>query len=136
MTLNNILLLKDFKHKQNLDYINQLWRAIMSMDILEVYTLLKDDYNYNTLTRTEFVSALDSKFKKHKVLGDTEFYLNLNQCYQCHKDEIICVFVGLDSGIGLSLYFEIKHAQIAGIQFCNSYGKVEDLSNYYDWDEN
>ncbi|MDT8413860.1 MAG: hypothetical protein RQ735_00660 [Flavobacteriaceae bacterium] len=133
--MNDILLLEDFKHKQNLDSINLLWRALMSMDILEVYTLLKDDYSYNKLTRTEFVSFLDGKFKKHKVLGDSEFYLSLHECYKCHEGEIICQFVGLDSGIGLGLYFDIKNAQIAGIQFCDAYGQVEDLNEYYNWDE-
>jgi len=133
--MKDILLLEDFEHKQNLDSINLLWRAIMSMDILEVYTLLRDGYDYNKLTRTEFVNVLDSKLKKHKVLGDCEFYLSLIECYKCHKSEIICQFVGLDSGIGLGLYFDIKNAQIVGIQFCDAYGKVEDLGNYYNWNE-
>ena len=133
--LNRLLHLYDFEHKSDLDSINLLWRALMSMDILEIYILLQDDYNYFDLTKTEFVNLLDNKFKKHKFLGDSEFYLILNECFKCHKDEIVCEFVGLDSGIGLGLYFEIKHTQIAGIQFCDAYGKVEDLSNYYNWDE-
>ena|SRR5690606_3744312 len=133
--MKDILLLEDFGHKQNLDSINLLWQAIMSMDILEVYASLKDEYDYNKLKRIEFVKILDSKFKKHKALGDSEFYLSLNQCYKCHEGEIICQFVGLDSGIGLGLYFDIKNKQIAGIQFCDAFGKVEGLSNYYNWNE-
>ncbi len=133
--LKRLLHLYDFEQKPDLDSINLLWRALMSMDILEVFTLLKDDYDYNKLTRTEFVNFLDSKFKKHKVIGDSEFYLSLNECYKCHEDEIICQFVGLDSGIGLSLYFDIKKAHLVGIQFCDAFGKVEDLSKYYNWDE-
>ncbi|MDG1729056.1 MAG: hypothetical protein P8I04_04190 [Algibacter sp.] len=120
---------------KNIDSTNRLWLAIMSMDIIEVFTLLKDEYNYFTLTKIEFVKLLDDKFKKHGIIGDTEFYLKLNACLSCHKDEIICSFVGLDSGIGLGLYFKFKNNNLKGLEFCDAYGKVEDLNDYYNWED-
>ncbi|MBF8149269.1 hypothetical protein ITJ86_05140 [Winogradskyella sp. F6397] len=133
IVINDILKLEDFKHKKNLDEINLLWRAIMTMDIIEIYVLLPENLNYFGLTKTEFVKQLDNKFKKHRFLEDEAFYLTINKCFKCHKDEMICEFVGLESAIGLSLYFEIKNSKLAGLQFCDAYGKIEDLDAHYDW---
>lgn len=129
----NILILEHFEYKQNLDDINLLWHAIMRMDILEIYNLLRDEYNYFSLTKNGFTELLDTKLKKHQFLGDDEFYLTLNECRKCHKNEIICEFVGFTSGIGLSIYFEIKNSELIGLQFCDAYGKIEDLDHHYDW---
>lgn len=40
--------LEDFKHKKSLDEINLLLRAIMTIDIIEVYVLLPENLNYLT----------------------------------------------------------------------------------------
>ena len=107
MTLNSVLYISDIKKNNQLDYINQVWHAIMSLDIIELYSILDDRISYNNLNKEQFVKLLDNKLKKHKQLGDKEFYLDLVECQKCHEGEIICQFVGLDSGIAFGLFFNI-----------------------------
>ena len=130
MPLNSILLKSDIINKQNLDYINQIWFAIMGMDIIDLYVLLDDRVNYGDLTKQQFIEKLDIKFKKHTQICDEEFYLNLIECHKDHKGEIICEFVGIESGINLGVYFEIEDDQLVGLYFCECFGGVEDLDNY------
>ena len=80
--------------------------------------------------KQQFVEKLDLKFNKHKQICDEEFYLNLIECYKDHKGEIICEFVGLQSGINLGIYFKFKDGHLAGLYFCECFGGVEDLDNY------
>ena len=130
-----MLELENFKYKNNLDEIDELLLAIMTMDILEIYSLLNEDLNFFEFSKIEFIKTIHNKFKKHQLLGDEELYLNLNECYKCHENETICEFVGLDSGIGMSLYFQLERSKLIGVSFCDCYGKIEDLSSYYNWDK-
>jgi len=127
MNWNSILQLSEVAHKDNLDHINLLWRAIMSMDIIEIYTLLHDNIQYNGYTRIEFVKVIDSKFKKHRDYGDTQLYLDLLECPKCHKNKIICSFIGTESFVGFSLYFEIENSEIISIDTCSFYGDIENI---------
>ena len=125
--------LKDFKIKKNNDLISKLWRAIMDMDIIEVYTLLPEDIIFQNLTKKGFIELLDEKFRKHKIIGDDELYVHLLEGNKKHKDELICQFVGVESGINLGIFLEYEKEQLKGIQFCECFGGVEDLNEYYDW---
>jgi len=132
MNWNSILNKKDIQSNTSLDAINQLWLAIMSMNIIDVYTLLNSKIDFGNLTKTQFVKKLDIKFDKHKQIEENEFYLNLIECHKDHKGEIICEFVGTNSGINLGIFFEIKNKQIAGLHFCECFGGVEDLDSSFD----
>ena len=129
MKINSILQTKDFSKNAELDHINQLWRAIMNMDLIELYWLLNDKTNFGGLSKQQFVEILYAKIEKHKKIGDREFYLDLIECHNQHKHEIICEFVGLESGINLGIYFKIEGEKLTRLQFCECFGRVEDLDD-------
>ncbi|MEM0519582.1 hypothetical protein [Aequorivita flava] len=115
------------------DHLNEVWFAIMTMDILEIASLIGDEVNFYESSKQEFLEILDDKFRKHKILKDEQFYLNITNCFKIHKDEIVHEFVGIESGINLGLIFDIKDCRITGIKFCNCFGGIFDLDNYYNW---
>ena len=129
MKFNSVLYFNEINYKSHLDYINLIWYAIMSMDIIAVYTVLNDNLDFGNLTKTQFVKKLDIKFEKHKQIEDEELYLDLIACHKKHQGEIICEFVGTNSGINLGIYFEINNNELIGLHFCECFGGVEDLDN-------
>jgi len=85
MKINSILQTKDFSKNTDLDHINQLWRAIMNMDVIDLYGLLIDRIDFGDLSKRQFVEILYAKIQKHKKIGDREFYLDLIECVKLHK---------------------------------------------------
>lgn len=125
--LNEILYLSDFPKHKPLDEINLIWKAIMSMDLIELYTVLNPNIEYTNSTKTGFMKWLDDKFRKHQSIKDEEFYLNLLECPKCHKGEIICEFVGVSSGINFGLYFEFEEGKVISIDRCSFYGDIDTI---------
>lgn len=130
---NDIQLIKDIRGTESLDEINTIWYSIMRMDIIDLYLSLNDTIQFGELSKNQFLALMQEKFRKHKILGDTEFYLHLIECFKIHSGEIICEFVGIESGINLGLVFDFEGSHITGVQFCNCFGGIEDLNGYYDW---
>ncbi|WP_420378805.1 hypothetical protein [Gilvibacter sp.] len=124
---NSILNLSDIAQRDDLDHINQIWKTIMSMELVDLYVLLNDEMDFEGLNCKEFIANLSVRFDKHRAIEDEEFYLNLLECPECHKGEIICEFVGVTSGINFGLYFVFENNEIVGVQHCRFYGDIDDI---------
>lgn len=114
--------LNDF-NTDNLEEVAAIWVAIMSMDVSLLYYMLDDSIDYEDIGKIKFIQKLTDRFEKHKTLGDSEFYLDLDCCKSCNCEQPVCKFVGNHSQKHFALYFDIQHECIVDIYHCNFYGK-------------
>ncbi|MBZ0328282.1 MAG: hypothetical protein K8F54_11795 [Altibacter sp.] len=133
MYLPKVLYPEELLPNKRADHINQVWHAIMSMNIIEVAEALVDEVEFHESSKEEFLEMLSDRFRKHRILKDEKFYLNITHCFKIHKDEIIHEFIGMESGINLGLIFDITKDRITGVKFCNCFGGIFNLDNYYHW---
>lgn len=117
-----MMTLSDFKISKQEDGIINIFKAIMAMNTYDLYLLLDDEIDYEDIGKDPFVDKLDEHFNKHRIYGDTEFYLDLDFCKGCNCEKPVCKFIGNHSNLHFALFFEIKENQIVDIYHCNWYG--------------
>lgn len=110
--------------KKTKDEITNIWLAIMKMDIYELNLLLDEDIDYEDLGKVKFIEKLNENFNKHKIYGDSEFYLDLDICEGCNCNKPVCKFIGNHSNFHFALFFEVKENQLLDIYHCNWYGDI------------
>jgi hypothetical protein len=130
MKQNTMLSVNDLMGNDELDYINSIWSSIMKMETGFINILLKDHIDYENIGKDKFVEKLNETFNKHKTLGDSEFFLDLNYCNECNCNTPVCKFVGNVSGKHFALIFEMKDEEISDIYHCNSYGDNNFLDSF------
>ena len=116
---------KDLEQEKKLDYINQIWLAIMQMNVYGLQKLLENEIDYEDIGKIKFIEKLGDTFNRHRTLGDSEFYLDLDRCRSCNCDLPVCKFVGNNSGNHFALFFELKKEEIIDIYHCTWYGDVD-----------
>lgn len=113
--------IEDLKKNISLDYINQIWMAIMQMDSFGLNDLLDNNIDYEDIGKANFIEKLNDRFNEYKTWGDSELYIDLGSCNYCNKDKAICKFSGNNSGETFALFFEIHKGEITDIYHCNYY---------------
>ena len=68
--------LSDFELQTKPDPIVSIWKAIMAMDVIELYSLLDDKIDYENIGKGQFVEKIHKTLETFKSLGDNELYLN------------------------------------------------------------
>jgi len=115
--------IKDFNDEDQLDYINQIWLAIMEMNSFALEMLLDAKIDYEDIGKDKFIEKLYDRFQEHRTWGDSELLLDFDSCNGCNCNQPVCKFIGNYSGKTFALYFEIKNEKINDIYHCNWYGK-------------
>ena len=105
--------------KDTKDEMVKIWLAIMRMDYHSLWFLLDETIDYQDIGKFNFIEILKLRFLRHKELGDTELYLDMDYCKGCNRHEPVCTFLGNNSGLYFSLYFEITKGKITDIYHCN-----------------
>jgi len=114
--------LKDFKTTVQEDNLVHIFISIMNMDPTLLHQLLEDNINYEDIGKQLFIDKLSERFNKHKIYGDTEFYLDIDFCKGCSCDNPVSKFIGNNSKLHFALFFQIEENKIIDIYHCNWYG--------------
>jgi len=114
--------LSDFELQTKPDPIVSIWKAIMAMDVIELYSLLDDKIDYENIGKGQFVEKIHKTLETFKSLGDNELYLNFSYCNSCVNNCPVVVFIGNKSWRCFSLRFETENNKIIDIYHCNWFG--------------
>jgi hypothetical protein len=131
--IRSIVIVEDILKSKHLDETNLIWSAIMRMDIIDVYKSLENTLFVNP-EKQAFLEVLDVRFKKHRFLKDEGYCLKLFDCNKLHKNEVLCEFIGCETGLGMTLFFEHINGKVRNISFCNCYSNIETLNKDYGWE--
>lgn len=128
---------RNLKKRESLDQIQKFWLAIMSMDVIEFFSLLKEDINLFGYSHQSFTEELHRKFYAHNFFGDNELVLQVNKETEANRDFIDCDFIGVETGFSTVLRFYYFNRRISGISFMNAnFGwDIENVFDLYSFDE-
>jgi len=125
-----MLKLQDLDKLTELDNINSVWLAIMSMNTGLLEQLLDDSIDYEDIGKKAFIEKLNDRFNNHKTYGDSELILDLDHCKSCNCDSPVSKFVGNHSGKHFALYFDLINGNITDIYHCKWYGNMDFLDSF------
>ncbi len=114
--------LKDFESvRKNDDFVN-IFIAVMHMNTSRLYELFDNDIDYADVGKNKFIDMLNETFRKHKICGDSEFYLDLDYCLGCNCNLHVCKFIGNNSNLHFTVFFAMSNGEITDIYLCKWYG--------------
>lgn len=109
--------------------------AIMEMNILDIYLIIRDNrIDTELYLMDEFTSKLDEMFLIHKINRDHELVLTIYDQDIGKKEEIKLCFEGWYTGFTTNIIFSYKNQKLSSIKFLNDpvYGIENILSLYKD----
>lgn len=109
---------------RKLEPIHEVWIGIMSMDEVYLAESLRDDIDYEDIGKKEFVKLLTNRFWIHRKLGDLELLLDFDYCAGCQCGNVVCKFIGDQSGKHFALLFEWTEGEISDIYHCHLYEEL------------
>lgn len=123
--------LKHLQNKKSEDLTHQIRLAILRMDILEFYALLKEAPTFKKEQLEEFVLKIHRKFAAHQFFGDHELTLVIEDSDISNHQEITCDFQGWHTGFSTKLIFNYDDQQLVDLQLIEDTYDIEKVIDFY-----